>query len=116
MCHPFGWRWRDLLNSQFGTECASCRVRGFHFVLSERTERAKFRARRRLLRGRPRVLGSAEQRDELTPFQVIELHSIAYGPGSPRRISSWQGSVTEHKEDISKISGLEVACLASDSS
>jgi len=37
---------------------------------------------------------AAEQRDELAPLQLIELHSVPYQPGPDRRISNWQGSVT----------------------
>ena len=50
---------------------------------------------RRLLRARRERPGdrAAEQRDELAPSQVIELHSVARQPGPDCRISNCGGSV-----------------------
>ncbi len=46
----------------------------------------------RARRERPRRR-AAEQRDELAPFQLIELHSVPRQPGPDCRISNWRGSV-----------------------
>src|SRR5262245_6429940 len=51
---------------------------------------------RRLLRTcreRPSSGRAAEQRDELAPFQLVELHSVPSQPGPDCRISDWQRSV-----------------------
>ena len=39
---------------------------------------------------RPRRRRAAEQRDELAPFQLIELHPVPRQPGPDYRISNWQ--------------------------
>jgi hypothetical protein len=44
-----------------------------------------------------------EKRNELAPFQLIELHSISHEPAAHGTISDWQGSVrghSEHNEDF----------------
>ena len=52
---------------------------------------------RRLLcarRERPRGRRAAEQRDEIAPFQLIEVHSVPVNQGPSCRISNWQRSVS----------------------
>jgi hypothetical protein len=38
--------------------------------------------------------GTADERDEIAPFQPIELHSVPCLPAPDCRISEWQGSVS----------------------
>jgi hypothetical protein len=48
---------------------------------------------------RPRDCGAAEERDELAPSQLIELHPVPYQPGPDRRNMLSQGvSEAVHKE------------------
>jgi hypothetical protein len=48
-------------------------------------------------RERPTDGRTAEQRDELAPFQLIELHYDPRQPGSDCRISNWQQSVSGYQ-------------------
>ncbi len=55
---------------------------------------------RRLLppsRHRPRHSGAAEQRDELAPFQLLELHQMPHKPGPLGTISNWRRSVSGYE-------------------
>src|SRR5262249_35387659 len=60
------------------------------------TEIADHRHRRllRLRRKRPCNRRAAEERNELTPFQLIKLHSVPCQQGPNCRISNWRGSVS----------------------
>src|ERR1700730_14364373 len=49
---------------------------------------------------RPRNRRAPEQRDELAPFQLIELHSVPCQPGPDYRISNWRGSVSGYQSDF----------------
>jgi hypothetical protein len=53
----------------------------------------------RARRERPRGHRAAEQRDEITSSQLIELHSVSCHPGPDCRISNWRGSVSGHRSD-----------------
>src|SRR5207245_7889768 len=47
----------------------------------------------------PRGRCTAEQRDELASFQLIELHSVPW-PGPDCRTSNWRGSVRRCRNDF----------------
>src|SRR5262252_2627553 len=69
----------------------------FWVALREHTQKSDARHPAGLLRPRrerPRGRRAAEQRDELAPFQLIELHSVPCQPGPDCRISNWPWSVS----------------------
>src|SRR6266540_589297 len=65
------------------------------------------RARRERPRGR-----TAEQRHELTAFQLIELHPVPCQPGPNCRISNWQWSVRGYGGDAGGASIVRMRSFA----
>src|SRR5258705_12460871 len=55
---------------------------------------------------RPRGGRTADERDELAPFQTIELHQIAHETEPRCRISQWRGSVRRQWGDFTTSSPL----------
>src|SRR5262249_32206881 len=53
-------------------------------------------------RERPRDSRAAEQRDELAPFPLTEMHPIPHGPGAHRRIPDCSGSVSGYASGSTK--------------
>jgi hypothetical protein len=71
-------------------------------------------------RERPRRCRAAEQRNELAPFPLTEMHPIPQGPDRTGRIADWSGSVSgmlqtfaarRPSQDLRQIRAHQVAAI-----